>query len=52
MDIKGFGVIHPRCPSSIIENILMETDQFNINNNHIEEIDIRLRISNLIKEQR
>ena len=49
MDIKGSGVIHPPCPSSIIENILMEIDQLNINNNHFEGLDINLYISNNVK---
>ena len=52
MDIKGSGVIHPPCPSSIIENILMEIDQLNINNNHFEELDINLHISNNVKGHR
>ena len=52
MDIKGSGVIHPLCLSSIIENILMEIDQLNINNNHFEELDINLHISNNVKGHR
>ena len=50
MGIKGSGVIHPRYPSSIVENILMETDQFNIDNNYLEKIDIRVHISKPIKD--
>ena len=50
MDIKGSGVIHPRLPSSIVENILMEIDQLNIDSKHFEKIDIRVHISKPIKD--
>ena len=40
MDIKGSGVIHPRCPANIVEIILMETEQINIDNNKLEAIII------------
>ena len=51
MDIKGFGVIHPQCPSSIVEIILMEIDKLYIANNHFEKIDISIFINNLISDQ-
>ena len=51
MDIKGSGVIHPQYPSNIVEIILMEKDQFNIDNSHFEKIDISLFNSNLTRDQ-
>ena len=46
MDIKGSGVIHPRCPSNIVEIIHMEIEQINIDNNNLEEIVISFPLSN------
>ena len=49
MDIKGFGIIQPQCPSNIAEIILTEIDQINIDNNNLEEITLSSTLnSNLI----
>ena len=51
MDIKGFGVIHPRCLSNIVEIIHTEIEQNNIDNRNLEKFVISFLLNNLINDQ-
>ena len=50
MDIKGFGVIHPRCLSNIVEIIHTEIEQNNIDNRNLEKFVISFLLSNFIND--